>query len=91
MGVSARVQDGLSAHTLRGVLKSIALASLGRTIRCEVCGHDLFEGIPVIWRGSLKVLGSAGTSLRVDWGGKNTLVFRHVEQDICRAKASDHP
>ncbi len=79
------LQERLRVHTLRTILKWSALTGAGRSIHCEICGRELFKGIPVVWRGRLRLLGSAAGFVRVDWDGKNTLAFRHVEQEVCKA------
>lgn len=85
MKLTVPVQERLRVDTLRTILKWSALTGVGRTISCENCGRELFKGIPVVWRGRLRLLGSAAALVRVDWDGKNSLAFRHVEQEVCKA------
>lgn len=57
--------------------------ALGRPVRCEVCGEVLFRGIPVVWRGRLKLFGAESARVRVDWDKMNRMTFRHVDLDRC--------
>jgi hypothetical protein len=66
----------------RQELKTRLLAR-ARPIRCEVCGEVLFRGLPVPWRGGVKLFGAEYALVRVDWSSMNELVFRHVETDQC--------
>lgn len=61
------------------------IATIGRPVRCEVCGAVLFRGLPFIWRGRLKLLGAESLPVRVDWDKMNRMTFRHVELDQCQA------
>ncbi len=73
------------ASALRG-LRTRAITRLGRPIHCEVCGGELFRGVPVIWRGRLKFLGSEQNLVRVDWDKMNRMAFSHVQRDQCRTR-----
>jgi hypothetical protein len=55
---------------------------LGRDLACAACGRRLFRGLPIVWRGELRVIG-ATEPVRVAFGSRNTLEFRHVELDHC--------
>lgn len=57
--------------------------TLGRPVRCESCGEVLFNGMPFIWRGRLKLLGAESAWVRVDWDKMNRMTFRHAEIDRC--------
>jgi len=70
---------------VKRALKRTLLALLGRPVRCERCGGELFRAIPVIHRGALKLQGAEGALVRVDFDSMNHLVFRHVEADRCPA------
>jgi len=70
-------------------LRSGAIARLGRPIDCEVCGEELFRGLPVVWRGRLKFLGSEQSLVRVDWDKMNRMTFSHVLRDECDARRDD--
>lgn len=65
-------------------LRTLLVGRLGRPVRCERCGETLFHGLPVLWRGRVKLLGAESALVRVDWDAMNRLVFRHVELDHCR-------
>ncbi len=71
--------------SLRQVRTNIT-QTIGRPVRCELCGQVLFRGIPFIWRGRLKLLGAESASVRVDWDKMNRMTFRHVEIDRCRPR-----
>jgi glycosyltransferase involved in cell wall biosynthesis len=60
------------------------LASVGRPIRCEVCGEVLFRCFPLVWRGRVKLLGAEAALVRADWDKMNRMTFRHVERDRCK-------
>jgi hypothetical protein len=66
----------------RNALKAVVYAG-ARPIRCEVCGEELFRGLPIPWRGGIKLLGAERALVRVDWSSMNQLVFRHVETERC--------
>ena len=68
-------------------LKALLYAR-ARPVRCEVCGAELFRGLPIPWRGGVKLLGAEYALVRVDWSSMNQLVFRHVEADRCRPDGS---
>jgi hypothetical protein len=68
--------------SVRSRVKRLVLER-GRPIRCEACGEELFRGLPVPWRGGVKLLGAESALVRVDWSTMNELVFRHVESDRC--------
>ena len=70
---------------MKRALKHTLLTFLGRPVRCELCGAELFRAIPVIRRGALKLQGAEGNLVRVDFDSMNHLVFRHVEADRCAA------
>jgi len=56
---------------------------LGRPVYCELCGEELFRGVPFLWRGRLQMLGAESTRVRADWDKMNRMAFRHVERDRC--------
>ena len=62
------------------------IATIGRPVRCEVCGTVLFRGLPFMWRGRLKLLGAESAQVRADWDEMNRLTFRHVELDRCEPR-----
>jgi hypothetical protein len=64
-----------------GALRAL-LWVLGRDLACATCGRPLFRGLPIVWRGELKVIG-ATEPVRVAFRARNTLEFRHVELDRC--------
>ena len=66
-----------------GRLKAFVYAR-ARPIRCEACGAELFRGLPIPWRGGVKLLGAEYALVRVDFTSMNELVFRHVEAERCR-------
>jgi hypothetical protein len=71
-------------------LRQAALLLLGRSIDCHVCGRSLGLVLPLVWRGRLKLVGSAAHWIAVDWHSVNTLRFRHIELERCvRPSASD--
>lgn len=57
--------------------------ALGRPVRCEVCGEVMFRGLPLIWRGRLKLFGAETARVRADWDKMNRMTFRHVDLDCC--------
>lgn len=68
--------------SLRDVRTRLTVA-LGRPVRCEVCGQVLFRGVPVIWRGRLKIFGAESEAVRADWDKMNRMVFRHLDVERC--------
>jgi GT2 family glycosyltransferase len=60
--------------------------TVGRPVRCERCGAELFRGVALLWRGRVILLGAEGAHVRVDWDRMNRLSFRHVDQDHCRPR-----
>jgi GT2 family glycosyltransferase len=83
-GGSAPLVHGLYV-SLRQARTNIA-KTIGRPVRCELCGEVLFRGVPLIWRGRLKLLGAESAAVRVDWDKMNRMTFRHVEIDRCRSR-----
>lgn len=69
--------------------RSRAIARLGRPVRCEICGEELFRGVPLVWRGRLKVLGSEQSLVRADWDKMNRMTFSHVQRDRCGAQGRE--
>jgi glycosyltransferase involved in cell wall biosynthesis len=59
------------------------VGTVGRPVRCEVCGGVLFRSLPVVAGGRLKLLGAEQTQVRADWDKMNRMTFRHVERDLC--------
>lgn len=65
-------------------LRSRLVERIGRPVRCERCGGVLFRGVPLLWRGRLRLLGAENSVVRADWDAMNRLAFRHVELERCR-------
>ena len=65
--------------------EALLLRLFGRPLRCAECGRVLFDGIPVVWRGRLRVFGARESHVRVAFAAKDTLELRHVELDQCPA------
>jgi GT2 family glycosyltransferase len=63
------------------------LERFGRPVYCELCGQELFRGLPFIWRGRLELLGAESVRVRADWDKMNRMAFRHVERDRCTPPA----
>jgi len=63
--------------------RSRIVRAVGRPVRCEACGEVLFYGLPLLWRGRLKLLGAESALVRADWDKMNRMTFRHVESDRC--------
>jgi hypothetical protein len=72
-----RVRIRARREALRALLRVV-----GRDLNCAACGRPLFRGRPIVWRGELKVIG-ATEPVRVAFGSRDTLEFRHVELDHC--------
>lgn len=74
---------------IRGRAREEALRALllvlGRNLVCAACGRPLFRGLPIVWRGNLKVIGAAEDTVRVTFRARDSLEFRHVELDRCPA------
>ncbi len=65
-------------------IRTALVARVGRPVRCEVCGGELFRGLPIPWGGRVKFLGAEAALVRADWDKMNRMTFRHVELDRCR-------
>lgn len=65
-------------------VKPWVVRALGRPVCCEVCGEELFRGLPIVWGGGLKLVGAEDALVRVEWETWNRLAFRHAELDVCR-------
>jgi len=63
----------------------VLLRAFGRPIACATCGRTLFTGIALVWRGEVRLIGAETNTVRVRFGTKNTLQFRHVHLDTCRS------
>ncbi len=61
------------------------LGRIGRPVRCEVCGAELFRALPVPRRGGVQIFGAETAFVRAEFETMNQLVFRHAELDRCRA------
>lgn len=70
---------------VKQAVKRALIASLGRPIRCELCGEVLFRAVPVIRAGRVKLIGAEYALVRVEFASMNHLSFRHVEHDRCPA------
>jgi hypothetical protein len=68
---------------LRDTARRALLAALGRRLRCAECGRELFVGLPVVWRGRVKLIGARESTVRVAFSTKDTLELRHAELDAC--------
>jgi hypothetical protein len=75
--LSVRVRFRARREALRAFLRIF-----GRDLACATCGRPLFRGLPIVWRGRVKVIG-ATEPVRVTFQTRNTLQFRHVELDRC--------
>jgi hypothetical protein len=65
--------------------ETLLLRVLGRPLRCAVCGRVLFRGLPIVWRGRVKVIGARESTVRVAFRTKDTLELRHAELGACPA------
>jgi hypothetical protein len=72
-----RIRERAGKEALRALLLLV-----GRDLACATCGRPLFRGLPIVWRGKLRVIG-ATEPVRVAFAARNTLEFRHVELDRC--------
>jgi hypothetical protein len=59
------------------------LRVVGRPLRCAECGRVLFVGLPLVWRGRVRIVGARESHVRVSFTAKDTLELRHVELDQC--------
>ncbi|HEX8067703.1 MAG TPA: hypothetical protein VF520_14380 [Thermoleophilaceae bacterium] len=57
----------------------------GRPMHCAACGRRLFVALPVVWRGRVRIIGAAETSVRVSFATNDAIELRHVELDRCPA------
>lgn len=80
----ARIRRRARSEAQRGLLWA-----LGRQLVCAACGRRLFRGLPIVWRGELKVIGAAEHNVRLAFDSKDSLRFRHLELDQC--PSSDRP
>ncbi len=76
--------DRSAIHTRLRLVRTAVMARVGRPVRCEVCGQELFRGLPILWGGRVKFLGAESALVRTDWDKMNRMTFRHVELDRCR-------
>lgn len=72
-----------TAGSTKQAVKRALIASLGRPVRCELCGEVLFRGLPIVRGGRVKLIGAEYALIRVDFASMNHLSFRHVEADRC--------
>lgn len=72
--------------TVKQAVKRALIASLGRPVRCELCGEVLFRAVPIVRSGRVKLVGAEYALVRVDFASMNHLSFRHVEADRCSAQ-----
>ncbi len=83
-GLPERIRLASGSPALKERIATAILTAAGRPVRCELCSRELFRGLPVVWRGRLKLLGAERAFVRVDWDKTNRLVFQHVEAERCR-------
>src|SRR5579884_3893737 len=74
--------------TPRPLVRRLARAALvrlfGRQINCSECGRPLFVAVPLVWRGELRLIGTADERVvEVSFSWTDRLEFRHVELDKC--------
>jgi hypothetical protein len=69
----------------RASVKRALVRVLGRTVTCADCGRPLFTGLPIVWRGHVRVLGADVQLVRVSFATKDSLQFRHVQLYECPA------
>lgn len=76
---------------MQQAVKRVILAVLGRPVRCEECGEPLFTGLPILWRGEVRLIGAERARVRVDFASMNRLVFAHALPDECPAQRGTTP
>jgi hypothetical protein len=84
----------LSATRLRARGKAWgvrAFDALAPAFRCQRCGGTAFRGIPVVWRGRLRIIGAARRIVAVDWESQDDLAFVHAVAADCPALRSPGP
>ena len=68
---------------MQRTVKRLVLRVFGRQVRCEVCGAPLFTGVPIVWRGELRLIGAERADVRVDFASMTRLVFAHSVPGEC--------
>ncbi|HWH94450.1 MAG TPA: glycosyltransferase [Baekduia sp.] len=63
--------------------RTTVVGKVGRPVRCEVCGGELFRVLPLVSGGRLNLLGAEQMPVRADWDKMNRMTFRHVDRDLC--------
>jgi hypothetical protein len=63
--------------------KHALLRVLGRDLKCSACGRTLFRGLPIVFRGRVRIIGAEEHNVRIAWSSKNDLELRHLELDHC--------
>jgi hypothetical protein len=74
----------LTQRLRRGAERAL-LFTLGRPLVCADCGRRLFVGLPIVWRGRVKVIGASEYNVRIAFRDKTSLELRHMELDSCPA------
>jgi hypothetical protein len=55
----------------------------GRELVCADCGRPIGRAIAFGWRGGVKLYGAREINVRVAFGGRERIEFRHLELDRC--------
>lgn len=64
-------------------VKRALVRVIGRRVVCADCGRLLFVGLPIVWRGRVRILGADDELVRVSFVTQDTLQFRHVQLYDC--------
>ena len=64
-------------------LERLLLRLLGRPIKCADCGHTIFVGLPIVWRGQLLLFGAYQHVVKVSFATSDTMEFRHAYAGEC--------
>ena len=63
--------------------RRLVVALLGRPLRCATCGQVLAYSFPFVQRGRVRLIGGPD-DVRVDFGARHELRFRHMERWRCQ-------
>ena len=80
--MSPDLRARLAARARRDPVRALVRV-FGREIVCASCGRVIMRAIPVARRGRVTLIGAREHNVRVAFGAKESLEFRHLELDRC--------
>jgi hypothetical protein len=68
---------------VRNAAQHALLRVAGRELVCSECGRPILRGLPIVWRGRVRVIGISEHRVHVAFKDQSSLEFRHMQLDHC--------